>query len=207
MVHAVRIRHRGSTCSGVLVSPTLRPGVAATHFVLTCAHFFATSTSSTTPPGTYLVEVPLPGRPLLRIPVAAVRTIDGTDLAVVRLQRPTPPVSLAAFAAPTWGQRLETCGFGGLATSHHGPATRPGRLWLQLPLAWSRTSTTRVRHALVLRSCAIKGDSGGPVCAATGAVVGIQSLILDPFGHNLGLATAAAVQPHRRAILSALGAL
>lgn len=44
---------------------------------------------------------------------------------------------------------------------------------------------------------AVKGDSGGPVIA-DGKVFAVQSLILDPFGVNLGVATVSLIDDRVR---------
>ncbi|WIM72444.1 trypsin-like serine protease [Corynebacterium suedekumii] len=53
---------------------------------------------------------------------------------------------------------------------------------------------------------AVRGDSGGPVIV-DGEVVGVQSLITDPFGKNLRIATIQQVAPYHRQITSAVDAL
>ena len=61
---------------------------------------------------------------------------------------------------------------------------RDGRLIMPLPVAISRTgSFVRPAGIIFNRTPAIKGDSGGPVLAG-GKIVGVQSLIVDPFGRN-----------------------
>lgn len=121
--------------------------------------------------------------------------LPGRDIAFATLAAPfdqphgypqlaTPP----ALFTPT-----VTFGFGGHSTQ---PAARVGRYLGALCLAFSRSFATVVRPTGFIFNipAAIKGDSGGPV-VAHGQIIGIQSLILDPFGLNLGIATVSLLGP------------
>lgn len=193
----VRLGGPNSYCSGVLVAPDLAPAVAArTRLVLTCAHFW----HDAQPPfrvqgGGFTAQV------------TAARAIDGTDLALALLDAPAPPRPLPGLsrAMPPLGARVTTHGFGGRArvsTPREGVVVSP------LPWSVSKDFRTVVRHGFAVRNVprAIKGDSGGPVMW-DGAVAAVQSLIVDPFGRNLGIATVAAVGLHIPAIRRAADAL
>ena len=190
----VRLGNRSVYCSGVLVAPDFRRAPhAATRLVLTCAHYWMPIR------GEY--EAKAPG---LRSRITAVRTIDGTDLALALLERPAEPRTLPGVgAAPRTGDAVVSWGFGGNAPVAQ---RKDGTVVAALPAAFSADLRTRVRYGAAVRNNAIKGDSGGPVMAA-GVVVGIQSLIADPFGRNLGVATVAAVAPHLPALRAAAAAL
>lgn len=164
----VRLSSRGAYCSGTLLAPDT---------VLTCAHFFRQ----------YPDGVTVRSRGKIR----TIRTVDivpGTDIAVVRI-RPFQHLQGASFpevgAAPSPGQTTATLGFGGRARR---PQVRDGRWLTRIPLALSRTgSLVRPAGFVFNRTPAVKGDSGGPVLVG-GVIVGIQSLIVDPFGCNSHLA-------------------
>lgn len=95
-----------------------------------------------------------------------------------------------------------THGFGG---RHRESREKPGRVLAWTPFAVSRELRTFVRSGAVLLNtpAAIHGDSGGPVIM-DGQVHALQSLILNPFGVNLHIATVSHLAPHRRAIRRAL---
>lgn len=158
----------GGYCSGVLIGPDV---------VLTCAHFFARREASS-------VSVRVDGS---AYPLSSLSTVRGTDVALVRLPKPVEASPLPLGPLPRPLSRTMTLGFGGRADSVQ---TRPGLFLGTLPLSWSRTGATRVRPAglLYANPPAVKGDSGGPVLV-DGKVVGVQSLILDPWGRNLRIAT------------------
>lgn len=200
----VRLSAGKTYCSGTLIAADLCAHEAVeTNLVLTCAHFFRATKKSG-----YLVHSQ-------RYPhaeerwkrrVHQVRTINGTDIAVVRFSRAIKTVTPALGSGRVLpGTAVTTIGFGG----HRNHAdTRPGHLILPLPLAVSNTGETRVRHAGIVFNAprAVKGDSGGPTFAR-GRVVGVQSLVFDPFGRNLGFATISLLAPHIPAIRAACSAL
>lgn len=175
--HVVRLNAPGGYCSGSLIGPST---------VLTCAHFFQPH-GTTTPLWCHLGNQ--------RRSVASVDIVAGRDIAFATLTAPfdqrhgypdfSPP---PALFTPT-----VTFGFGGRSTQ---PVARVGRYLGALPFAFSRSFATVVRPAGFIFNTppAIKGDSGGPV-VAHGRVIGIQSLILDPFGLNLAIATVSLVGP------------
>lgn len=175
-MHTVRLTRAGTFCSGTLIAADLTPRERhRTRFVLTCAHFFRDSD-----------QARVRGFHFTRR-VVAVHRVPGTDIAVVEMDRPSPPLDVprvAATALPPLA-RTVTLGASGAA---------PGRALLGLPLAVSRL-TTLVRPALIQLSGAVKGDSGAPVLF-DGAVYATQSLVLDPGGRNLGVATVAPVARH-----------
>lgn len=168
--HLVRITAPGGYCSGTLIGPET---------VLTCAHFLATADAAT-------VRCAVAGTARR---ARAVELYPDTDIAVVYLDSPVD----TAQPFPRFGPPPKpftstvTFGFGGRARQ---PAARVGRFITALPCAVSRSGTTVVRPAGFVFNAppAIKGDSGGPVIA-DGRIVAVQSLILDPLGRNLGLAT------------------
>lgn len=168
--HLVRITAPGGYCSGTLIGPDT---------VLTCAHFLATVDVSA-------VRCAVAGTARR---ARAVELYPHTDIAIVHLNSPVDAAApFARFGPPPKPfTPTVTFGFGGRARQ---PAARVGRFLTSLPFAVSRSGTTVVRPAglIVNTPRAIKGDSGGPVLAG-GRVVAVQSLILDPLGHNLGLAT------------------
>lgn len=175
-MHPVRLTRRGSFCTGTLIAADLTPREQhRTRFVLTCAHFFRESD-----------EAHVRGRGFTRR-VVAVHRVPGTDIAVAEMDRPAPPTTVPRVARTPLplGARVLTDAASGL---------REGRALLPLPFALSRVSTL-VRPAHLLRSGAIKGDSGAAVLHE-GAVYATQALVFDPGGRNLGLATVAPVAPH-----------
>ncbi|MCQ4624747.1 trypsin-like peptidase domain-containing protein [Corynebacterium sp. CCUG 65737] len=168
----VRISSGAAYCSGTLLDPET---------VLTCAHFFREHPTGATVKAHGAIRT-----------IRQVRAVPGTDIAIVTV-RPFRKLSAETFprivegAAPRIGTPAVTFGFGGRARRMQA---RPG-LWLgTIPMAMSRSRATRVRPAgLVFNTKpAVKGDSGGPVMVG-GRIVGVQSLILDPFGKNLRVAT------------------
>lgn len=170
----VRVSAPGGYCSGAVVAP---------EWVLTCGHFLRGRAA-----GELKVLIDdLPHR------VQSYQRFSGTDVAVMRLTRPTQAPPLALGPAPRAGAHTVTFGFGQRAVA---PAARPGRFLGTLPVAFSRGLETVVRPAGLAYTSppAVKGDSGGPVLAR-GRVVGVQSLILDPFGVNLRIATVSLLPP------------
>lgn len=208
----VRLNERNRVCSGVLIAePHSGTGHAAegpriTRLVLTCAHFFRTA-----PRRGYQVTGFTGGKKWRRR-ILAVRTIDGTDCALALLHHPVEAPALLGLSAarPEWGQEVTTYGFGGLDGAAGRQAAQPrwGRVLFGLPLAFGRNLRTVVRPAALVRNAppAVKGDSGGPVIA-DGTIVATQSLIADPFGTNLGVATVSVLAPHLPAIRAAAAAL
>lgn len=178
-VPAVRIRSGRGYCSGVLIEPDgCAAAQASTRLVLTCAHHFRRP-----PMGGYRAS----GAGFVR-QVTAVRTIDGTEMAVALLDAPAPPHDLLALCsrAPYPRAATATTGFGGVLAA---AITRPGSYVLTVPVATSRDLRTVVKPAGVVfnRPATVKSDSGAPV-VAEGGIVGVQSLILDPWGRNTGIA-------------------
>lgn len=192
----IRIGLRTGYCSGVLVALDLQHAPAATtDLALTCAHYFDTDRSGTAVRGRNFHST-----------VAAVRKISWTDLAVIRLAKQSPRLELpgiATYRAP-WLHRATTHGFGGTRKTARS-AERPGRVYGHVPIAMSRELKTFVRSGAVLHNNppAIPGDSGGPVIMGD-KVVALQSLILNPFGRNLRVATASQLAPHLPAIHRAI---
>ncbi|MDD7581695.1 trypsin-like peptidase domain-containing protein [Corynebacterium sp. 32222D000AT] len=208
----VRLNERNRVCTGVLIaephSGTVHSaaGPRSTRLVLTCAHFFRTA-----PRRGYHVNG-FSGGKKWRRRILAVRTIDGSDCALALLHHPVEVPALLGLSAarPHWGQEVTTYGFGGLggATGRQEAQPRWGRVLLGLPVAIGRNLRTVVRPAALVRNAppAVKGDSGGPVIA-DGTIVATQSLIADPFGTNLGVATVSVLAPHLPAIRAAAEAL
>lgn len=193
----IKIGGRGGYCSGVLISPDLRYSPATrTRFALTCAHYFHTDRTGVGVSGS-----------AFHTTLADVRRVPWTDLAVVRLAKESPVQDLPAVSdtrSPLF-RRSVTHGYGGHQRKSRG---KPGRVLLPVPLALSRELRTFVRSGAVLYNNppAIHGDSGGPVLV-DGRLVALQSLILDPFGKNLRIATVSQLAPHRRAIVRVLAEL
>ena len=123
------------------------------------------------------------------------RSAPHTDIALLRLNSPVEQPS--AFPSFTTRARplapTVTFGFGGRAEHPHA---RAGRYLGSLPLAASRGLHTVVRPAgfTFNASPVIKGDSGGPVLIDA-HVVAVQSLILNPLGTNMRVATVSLVSP------------
>lgn len=160
----VRISARGAYCSGTLLAPDV---------VLTCNHFFREHAGGAT------VRIGSKVRT-----IRSVEPVHSTDIAVV-YTRPFRHLRGADFPelgdAPQIGTPTVTLGYGGRAKRLQA---RDGRLLTPLPVAISRTgSLVRPAGLVFNRTPAIKGDSGGPVLAG-GKIVGVQSLIVDPFGRN-----------------------
>lgn len=154
-------------CTGTLMRPDT---------VVTCAHFFRGVQGK--------VTVEAGGRKRF---VRDVHVVPGTDIAVVQVRRFRHADAFPALAnpgTPAPGTPTVTFGFGGRA--EHVRA-RAGRWLTPLPFAFSRTGSV-VRPAGLVFSPAIKGDSGGPVLI-DGHLTATQSLILDPFGRSLRIAT------------------
>lgn len=165
---------------------------------MTCAHFFRDGVAEG---DGYKVSGGFNRR------VAAVRTIDGTDMAVCLLEEPAPPRDLPGLAAgtPAFRAAVTTWGYGGRARRVQ---KRTGLFLFPFFRTWSVDFRTTVSPAgFVFNTIpAVKGDSGGPALVDD-AVIGTQALILNPLGRNLGLATVALVAPHRAAIAAAAAAL
>lgn len=176
--HIARLAAGGGYCSGTLISPDE---------VLTCAHFFVTRVSHASE-----VRVSVAGAERRG---AEVRVAPYTDIALVRLDSPVEQPS--AFPSFTTRARplapTVTFGFGGRAEHPHA---RAGRYLGSLPLAASRGLHTVVRPAgfAFNPTPAIKGDSGGPMLIDA-KIAAVQSLILDPFGTNLRVATVSLITP------------
>lgn len=174
--HIARLSGSGGYCSGTLISPDE---------VLTCAHFFAERGA-----GAAGLRIEVAGK---RPRAKEVRIAPRTDVALVRLESPVYLDLYPSFGRPRWMAETVTFGFGGRAAH---PVARVGRYVGALPLAVSRGLRTWVRPAgfTFNTSPVIKGDSGGPVLIDA-HVVAVQSLILDPRGTNLRVATVSLVGP------------
>ena len=184
ITHTVRISRGSAFCSGVLISHDLTPRTRhRTQFVLTCAHFFDT-TATCKVHGFHF-----------RRDVEHVHRIPGTDIAVIEMDRKSPPLEIPQVSPYRLPLGAKTITYGAKGTRH-------GRALLPLPLAISRRATL-VRPAQLVLSPAVKGDSGGAV-TVDGVVYATQSLISNPFGLNLHLATVAPVAPHWDAIRETL---
>ena len=201
----VRISNGGRYCSGMLIAPDLESTTKAisTPLVLTCAHFFRTA-----PLGAFNVR----GHKL-RQRLAAVRVIDGTDIAIAHLQGPASPRQLLGVGNQFFypGKKTATFGFGGNSTH---AVVKAGTVITPSPISFSRGGHTRVRPAAIQFNTpkAIKGDSGGAVLSMGAhdvqpTINAVQSLILDPIGFNLGLATVAQLRPHKKALQQAAQSL
>lgn len=155
-------------CSGALITPET---------VLTCAHFFRRASVDE-------VRVRIDDTTFAPASAAA---LPGTDVALVRLSERVEADPLPVGPVPRIGTPTLTVGFGGHAANPEG---RPGRYLGRLPFSASRSFATRVRPAGLIYNNppAVKGDSGGPVFAG-GEIFAVQSLILDPWGRNLRVAT------------------
>ena len=198
MSHAITVRLSSgrSYCSGVLIAPDLTGGEATTEYALSCAHFLRERTGE--------IKV---GGAFFHARIRGAVRIPRTDIAVLRMDRPSPPkqlLRLSTHGAP-WLAPTRTEGFG---KSWHRKRERFGRVIARTPFALGRNLATFVTSAAILHNNpkAVKGDSGGPVIIDD-EVVAVQSMITDPFGINTGLATVAQVATHRRAIRAAVHAL
>lgn len=193
----VRLKSGRSYCSGVLISPDLETSPATrTDLVLSCAHFLRGRTG----------PIAVSGAAFPAKVLGAVR-IPRTDLAVLRMDKQSPPKNLLRLStsrAPLFAPAV-TEGFGGGARQRQ---ERTGRVIARSPFALGRNLRTLVTSAAILYNNpkAVRGDSGGPVIVGE-EIVAVQSLITDPFGHNLGFATVAQVAAHRLAIAAAVEAL
>lgn len=193
----LRISGQGSFCSGVLISPDLESATSArADLVLTCAHYFRGKTGPFTVGGAHF-----------RAHVLGAVRIPLTDLAVVRLDQLSPAqdlLGLSTSRAP-WLASTITQGFG---ASFRQRRERYGRVVAYTPIGLSRNLTTIVRPGALLYNNppAVRGDSGGPVIIDE-EIVGVQSLIADPFGKNLKIATISSVSPHLEKIRAAVNAL
>ena len=175
----------------------------STPLILTCAHYFRTA-----PLNSFNIR----GRGF-RSRLDAVRVINGTDIAIARLHRPAPPRKLLGVGSQFFypGMKTATYGFGGNASD---VAAKPGTVLFPTPISISRGGETRVHPAAVQinNPKAIKGDSGGAVLAERHKdgqlrINAVQSLILDPFGINFGLATVAPLRPHLETLRRAADSL
>lgn len=191
----VKIRTRNGYCSGVLVDSSLEPRTQhRAELVLTCAHFFRDTLEEG---DMYKVSGGFNRR------LKAVRTIDGTDMALCALDSPAPARDVPGIAAqtPSFRDPIVTWGFGGKARRAQ---LRQGLFLMPFFRVWSVDFRTTVSPAgMVFNTLpAVKGDSGGPAFV-NDELVGTQALILNPLGKNLRIATLALVAPHRRALIAA----
>ncbi|MHA2788965.1 trypsin-like serine protease [Corynebacterium sp. S7] len=173
----VRITNGNRYCTGTLITPNT---------VLTCAHFFREET--------YNTYVWVAGRRLI---YTDKKIFSGTDVALLTL--PTS-ISLGDDSypelgpAPRLGAATATVGLGGTERRDGTYRIRAGRYLFPVPFSTSRDMKTTVRRGGMIFNvnAAIKGDSGGPVFV-DGKIVGVQSMITDPFNLNLHLATIALI--------------
>lgn len=196
----VKFTQNRSYCSGVLIADDLAPATAqAADLVLTCGHFFRGRSVDQ--------NIRAAGGALFTSTVADWASIARSDLAVVRLADATPPKDLPGLAHRR-PRLLSTCTTHGFGGGRRTAAAKAGRVVGYLPFSVSRDMGTLVAHpALTWNTPRVaKGDSGAPVFV-DGDVAAIQSLILDPFGRNLGMATVGMVAPMRRHIRAAVQVL
>ncbi|MCS4535074.1 serine protease [Corynebacterium sp. HS2168-gen11] len=140
-------------------------------------------------------------------PIGIVQWIDipGTDIAVALTHTPIPQAQPASLA-PThaWlGSTTVSFGYaGGVITE------KPGRIIGWLPIMTGRRMGLAVSPATLIfqPNPAIRGDSGGPIFCGT-TLVALQSMITDPFGYNLKIATGALIRPHLGRIKRAMSQL
>lgn len=187
ITHTVRLNSAGRYATGVLSTGSAEQTIDQAEFIITAAHFLHGPAS------------------VIRVRNQAFSgiarkylAIFGTDIAVLKLHRPAPPMQLPALASTSLrcGDTTLTTGFGGLARAVV-PKELPGRVLTRIPGNVSRNSLTRVRHGALLLNApgkAIRGDSGGPVLK-DGQLHAIQSMITDPLGFNTGVATVALLSP------------
>lgn len=198
MSATIRINEpKGTFCSGVLIAPDLNAYPAAsTRLVLSCAHFLGKH------PLPFRVSAPgLPENELIDV-----RCQTFGDLAVGLLKDPTPELPLMAVASrrgKLWRTPTCTSGYGGGETQEL--KQRYGRILWPLPMAFARDFSTWVRGGATLWNSpkVVRGDSGGPVCQGE-EIIGVQSLIMDPLGVDVGLATASQVAPYKQWIHHAI---
>ncbi|WP_246817047.1 hypothetical protein [Corynebacterium sp. HMSC078H07] len=108
----VKIRTRNGYCSGVLVDSSLEPQTQhRAELVLTCAHFFRDGLEEG---DMYKVSGGFNRR------LKAVRTIDGTDMALCALDSPAPARDVPGIAAqtPSFRDPVFTWGFGARPVAH-----------------------------------------------------------------------------------------
>lgn len=191
MTTTVRISEPGGTfCSGVLIAADLNAyPQARTRLVLSCAHFLRKHSCP--------FQVSAPGMPDNRL--LDVRCQKFGDLAVGLLETPAPTRELMALASrrgQLWRTPTCTSGYGGGETQDL--KQRYGRILWPVPWAFARDFSTHVRGGATLwnHPKVVRGDSGGPVCQGE-EIIGVQSLIMDPLGVDLGLATASQVAPFK----------
>ncbi|QGU07386.1 Trypsin [Corynebacterium occultum] len=194
---AIRIGGNAGYCSGVLIAPHLGAAPKTrSNLALSCAHYFHRDR----------VGVAVRGR-AFHTTVEEVIKIPWSDIAVVRLAKDCPVQDLPAVSQrrAEWLSQVTTTGFGGSPAT---PNQKQGRVIARIPLSLSRDLGTFVRSGAVLYNtpAAIRGDSGGPVINH-GQLIGLQSLILDPFGRNLKIATVSQLAPHLPAIRQAVAQL
>lgn len=170
-----------TTCVGSVIGHNQTGAV-----VLTVAHFF----DHVLPEDTRLsLDATGTHRRAMRV-----ETIPGTDLALVvtnarfsaELRPYYPPLSAAPLRP-----------FTRVLTVARNPI--PGTVVTPVCVGLGTRMRIRVRRgALVAPDLGRKvhlGDSGSPVLAE-GHIVGVQSLVFNPFGVNTGLSTIACVRPH-----------
>ncbi len=171
-----------SYCSGVLITPDM---------ALTAQHFLNKKVPN---------EISV-SKPDYNGHIAGWIDIAGTDISVVKLATAVPEADTIMITDHRLrlGQRTYSIG--------HGNSTepKPGLVVAQLPLAVSKGLKNRVRFAGVIaqKTPAVRGDSGGPVFNDNG-LMAIQSMIFDPYGKNVGLATVAELGPHAGKIKDAM---
>src|SRR5699024_4168692 len=141
--------------------------------------------------------------------LAAVRVIDGTDIAIALLQGSASQRQLLGVGNQFFypGKKTATFGFGGNSTH---AVVKAGTVITPSPISFSRGGHTRVRPAAIQFNTpkAIKGDSSDAVLSMRAheslpTTNAVQALGVDPFGFKPGLATVAQHRPNKKALQKA----
>lgn len=190
----VTLRCGNRHCMGVLLSNTV---------VLSARHFLRGLPSTATPPTSGKDALPRiiverscmlgaastrPSRSK-KVRASPIPNSATSDLVLLRLDEPIDAPRYPRLGGPLLpGVRIDM-------PSQKGWLR--GRCLFVWPIHIARNMRTiAIPSATVVHNRkAIKGDSGAPVLRGW-EVVGIQSMITDPFGINLGLATTALTWPH-----------
>ncbi len=190
----VKLRSGHGFCSGVRIAP---------NFVLSAKHFLRHAL-----PRDIQISAPCDtGHSACEI--AGWIGIPHTDIAVVKAPLAGTPGFADVAVVPLSSRSLRLADrVISVGLGSGTPDIKPGRVLGVLPFALGKNIHTRVRHAALLaqRHPAIRGDSGGPILI-DGAVYALQSMILEPFGRNIGCATVAQVAPVAQKIHSAMNQL
>lgn len=193
----VKFSQNRSYCTGTLIHDDLAPASnRPTDLVLTCRHYFRDRSIED--------RIRVRSGNFFTSTVADWAGIPASDLAIVRMAKPSPPRDLPGLATgrPRLFSKCTTHGFGGGARE---AVEKPGRIMGFLPFSFSRDRATVVAHPALTYNTpiAVKGDSGGPVIV-DGEIAAVQSLVLDPFGRNVGVATVSMVGPMRGKLAAAV---